>query len=322
MLFLSRFFGTNATMPLEPTAADKCILCCDTCCDHTSHYCSNGWEVWQRRSINFWNSIAGVKNDDCFDSIGILIVAAIMLAIYIVLNVIWLFEAIIYIFIDCCRMMAADVRLAQMQADIEANMPKAAPTATSPPVVPKMDRPSSDKLSSSISSDIKGVIYTSSFIDPKLPPTRPTQSIGKVTPATNDPVLSWAASTAAGPGGAPGNKPCGDIPAAIKQWEFSWGEVEIAKWVGQGGFGTVYLGTLHEGIVAIKVLVDAKTIPSSLPGGSKEGLDSGKVSTAERAKLAEVRYMLTTGHECRACAFAEVQGQLFAPYLTEKFLSL
>ena len=50
-----------------------------------------------------------------------------------------------------------------------------------------------------------------------------------------------------------------DLPDHVRTWEFGWNDVRIDHVLGVGSFGKVFLATLNEAPIAIKVLIDAQT---------------------------------------------------------------
>jgi hypothetical protein len=101
--------------------------------------------------------------------------------------------------------------------------------------------------------------------------------------ATLEPAASGASAASKGSGS--GRTQSLD---AVQAWKFAWEDVRVQRRLGVGSFGQVFLATLHETPIALKVLMDARAIAAQSSGpDSLSATASVAVATASEGALVE-----------------------------------
>lgn len=134
-------------------------------------------------------------------------------------------------------------------------------------------------------------------------PTRPEVSsimLSGPMPSRQDPILAYLAAPASGDGVlTPAVSQKAAALAIVSSLEFKFADITVHRRLGAGSFGQVYLATLHETPVALKVLMDTKAITAQSSGPKElSGVSSSSAvaSASPNALLDEATLMASLRH--------------------------
>lgn len=126
----------------------------------------------------------------------------------------------------------------------------------------------------------------------KKPATRPEDSIALSSLSTMnysaDPVLQWVASQPQQNSGASlrSSSSKSSIPDHLKSLEFAWQDARLLKPLGIGSFGKVFLAGLPHSPVAIKLLLDAKSVAEASRSAAASGFSSQNMLSSNAPSVA------------------------------------